>query len=530
MRWNGWGNPQTNFDLPSGGLSFIEQQIGTGNILGDASLEFALNQIPPSRITLKHPLINITNQQRLIHARGQSLPDWLAKKSGLLERYPDAVSLPERSDDVQTILALAAAHDWMVIPFGGGTSVVGHINTPQSTRPVIVLSLARLNQLLSLDEVSHTATFGAGVAGPDLEAQLKAHGYTLGHFPQSFEYSTLGGWVATRSSGQQSLRYGRIEQLFAGGKVETPQGTLQLPAIPASAAASDFRQHILGSEGRLGIITEVEVKISAIPQCESFGLAFFKDWQTGSACIRKLTQHRCGFSMLRLSNPKETQTQLLLSVEPNKRRWLERALRWFKIGDQPCMLLYGITGDKAQSKLLTTQLKRQIKVHNGLFAGKKLAGHWAKNRFRSPYLRETLWQQGYVVDTLETCVSWANLDQMLNKIETSLNQTAAKFDEKIVVFSHLSHCYHDGATIYTSYIFRPGDSYQQALNRWEQFKHAASTVIVENQGTISHQHGVGRDHAPYLVQEKGELTMAALKAEFAILDPDQRLNSGVICD
>ncbi|NRA83652.1 MAG: FAD-binding oxidoreductase, partial [Gammaproteobacteria bacterium] len=193
-------------------------------------------------------------------------------------------------------------------------------------------------------------------------------------------------------------------------------------------------------------------------------------------------------------------------------------------------LLYGITGDKAQSKLLTTQLKRQIKVHNGLFAGKKLAGHWAKNRFRSPYLRETLWQQGYVVDTLETCVSWANLDQMLNKIETSLNQTAAKFDEKIVVFSHLSHCYHDGATIYTSYIFRPGDSYQQALNRWELFKHAASTVIVENQGTISHQHGVGRDHAPYLAQEKGELTMAALKAEFAILDPDQRLNSGVICD
>lgn len=530
MRWNGWGKEQAQFELPHGGLDFIAQQIGPGQPLADASKEYALSLIPASRIELQYPLVDLTNEQRLVHARGQSLPDWLAKKSGKLGRYPDAVAFPECNEDVSTILSLAKQQDWVVIPYGGGTSVVGHINTPESPRPVLVLSMARLNRMIKLDEVSQLATFGAGVAGPELEAQLKAHGYTLGHFPQSFEYSTLGGWVATRSSGQQSLRYGRIEQLFAGGKLETPQGTVRLPSVPASAAASDFKQHVMGSEGRLGVITEVDVKVSAIADQESFGLVFFNDWQAGARCVRKLTQQRCGFSMLRLSNAKETQTQLLLTVDPDRRAWLARALSFFNVGDETCMLLYGVTGDRMQCKAMTKQLSRQVKADNGWVAPKKLARHWAKNRFNSPYLRETLWQQGFVVDTLETCVSWSQLDAMANQIESGLQHSAASFDEKIIAFSHLSHCYNDGATIYTTYIFRPGPSYQSALERWQRLKHSASNIIVDNGGTISHQHGVGRDHAPYLRQEKGELPLAAIKAGFSALDPDRRMNPGVVCD
>ncbi len=530
MRWNGWGLESESMNLPAAGVDFLIEKVGAPVVLPSASWEDALAKVPNSRIDIQHPIISVAAADRLCHARGQSLPDWLAKKSGDMRFYPDAVAFPESRDEVAEVLALAKQQQWVVIPYGGGTSVVGHINVPQSRRPVLTLSMARLNRLQNLDETSLLATFGAGTMGPDVEAQLRAHGYTLGHFPQSFEFSTLGGWVAARSSGQQSLRYGRIEQLFAGGHLETMRGGVEMPSLPASAAASDFRQHVLGSEGRLGVITDIDVRISRLPESETFGLAFFPDWQHGSDCIRELVQKRTPLSMLRLSNAVETETQLLLSITPAKRKWLNRALGLFSIGQAPCMLLYGITGDKKQCQLTARKLKRSCKQHGGWLAGSGMAKHWAANRFRSTYLRESLWELGMVIDTLETATRWSDLQAMMERIEAALKAAIAPFGEKIHVFSHLSHCYTDGATVYTSYVFRPGKSYAQTLERWAAMKQAASTVIVESGGTISHQHGVGRDHAPYLVREKGELPIAAIKAGFQSLDPDQLMNPGAVCD
>jgi len=253
----------------------LQERIGQGVLQKDASKASVIASIPASRLT-SHPLIDTSPEVRLQHSLGQSLPDWLKMRFGQIEQFPDGVAFPESSEQVRQLLDYASRHDVALIPYGGGTSVVGHLAVPRGNQPVLSVSMVRMAQLLNLDKEAQLATFGAGVFGPDLEAQLRAHGYTLGHFPQSFEYSTLGGWVVTRSSGQQSLRYGRIEQLFAGGRIETPAGRLDIPTFPASAAGTDLREIILGSEGRIGILTEVTVRISRLPACEEFHAVFFR--------------------------------------------------------------------------------------------------------------------------------------------------------------------------------------------------------------------------------------------------------------
>lgn len=211
------------------------------------------------------------------------------------------------------MISYARKVEAQLIPYGGGTSVVGHINVLPGAQPVLTVDLRRMSHLNNMDKTSHLATFGASVTGLQLEAQLRALGYTLGHFPQSFEYSTLGGWIATRSSGQQSLGYGRIEQLFTGGRVETPSGMLEIQPFPASAAGLDLREIVLGSEGRLGILTEATVRVTPLPEQEQFLVIFFPDWERGIAAVRQMLQSRLPLAMLRLSTPMETKTNLVLA-------------------------------------------------------------------------------------------------------------------------------------------------------------------------------------------------------------------------
>lgn len=529
-RWNGWGDEATVVELPAHGAAFLENLVGTGQRLKDATLGQVLVQVPESRLSRRHPLISVDAEVRVRHARGQSLPDWLAMRSGEFGVFPDGVALPETAAQIRELLAWAREQDAIVIPYGGGTSVAGHINPVESAKPVLTLSLERMTQLLDLDEQSQIATFGPGANGPQVEAQLRARGYTLGHFPQSWELSTLGGWVASRSSGQQSLRYGRIEQLFAGGKVETFAGTLDIPTFPASAAGPDLRELILGSEGRFGVISEVKVRVTKLAEQEKFFAVFLPSWQQALAGIRALVQARIPLSMLRLSNAIETETQLALAGHPEQIALLEKylALRGARAGK--CMLTFGVTGNRSQNALSVKQAKKLLKSFGGVFTGTLLGKKWAENRFRFPYLRHGLWEAGYAVDTLETATDWNNVDHLLNQVEASLRQGLAEEGERVHVFTHLSHVYGQGSSIYTTYVFRPGDRYETTLARWTKLKRAASQTIAANRGTISHQHGVGRDHAPYLAAEKGELGMAALKAMAQHFDPESRLAPGVLLE
>lgn len=524
-RWNGWGDASIEYPLPDTASGYLKQQIGPGRVMPDVSLEAALAGVPESRLS-GHRFIMTESEVRLRHARGQSLPDWLELRSGRIHTFPDGVAYPACDEDVRNLLEYARAEQIKVIPYGGGTSVVGHINPPDDGEPCLCMDLSKMNSLLDLDEVSRLATFQAGVNGPDLEAQLNRLGYTLGHFPQSFEQSTLGGWIATRSSGQQSYHYGRIEDLFAGGHVETPIGHLDLPPLPASAAGPDLKQMILGSEGRLGVVTSATVRASPLPKEENFYGIFFPEWEAGVTAVRLIAQAGTAVSMMRLSDPLETQTTLILSGKDDLVRWADRGLRLAGYRSQRCLLILGITGESKAAACARRQALAITRQYGGLFTGDMIGKMWKKSRFYTPYLRNSLWERGYAIDTLETALPWSRLDAARKAILNTLHTATSTSGERVLAFSHLSHVYKDGVSAYFTYLFRLGTDPVETLERWQRLKALASEDILGNGGTISHQHGVGRDHAPYLAVEKGMVGMEALESMIKTVDPQAILNPG----
>ncbi len=524
-RWNGWGDEATTYLLPEAAGLFLANAIGHASLISDAKLEQVLASVPESRLA-PHRLVSTDAEQRLRHARGQSLPDWIALRSGRIDCFPDGVAFPASDSDVRELLGYARVAEAIVVPFGGGTSVAGHINPVPTWGPVLTVDMSHMNQLLKWDETSQLATLGAGASGPQIEAALRNLGFTLGHYPQSWEFSTLGGWVAARSCGQQSYYYGRIENLFAGGHVETPLGSLDLPPLPASAAGPDVRQLVLGSEGRLGIVTRATVRVRRLPEAEDFGAALFRDWESGVQAVRHLAQSRARVSMLRLSDAQETETTLILSGKEHLVHWAERGLRVAGFGSEKCLLIFGVTGERGANDLARRQVFATCVAHGGLPVPFIVGRMWRKTRFLTPYLRNTLWERGYATDTLETAVPWSEVVSTAAAIKSVMQQALAAFDERLLVFAHLSHVYPDGASIYVTFIFRRTADPDEMLARWQKVKEAASLVIVGEGGTISHQHGVGMDHAPYLPAEKGGLGMAALKQACRALDPEGMMNRG----
>jgi len=526
-RWNGWGSDDVDYPVPSSALAYLAESLGPAQPGPSAPLESIVRRIPSSLLP-DHSLISRDPEIRLRHARGHSLPDWIALRFGSLDRFPDGVALPVSEEEVANILTFAKETGTWLIPYGGGTSVVGHINPPPLDHPFLTVSLERMRRMSKLDEASRIATFEAGVTGPHLEAQLRARGYTLGHFPQSFEFSTLGGWVATRSSGQQSLYYGRIEDLFAGGRMLTPAGNLEMPPFPASAAGPDLRQVVLGSEGRLGLITSALVRVSPVPQLERFHGVFFPSFDRGVAAVKEMVQSKLQLSMLRLSDSLETNTSLILTGNERMIRLLNGLLRvrGLKERDEKCMLFLGITRARGLARKARRIALDIVREHGGVHVGRKMGSEWRKSRFKTPYLRNTLWDCGLAVDTLETALSWTDLASATEAILKALRTGLEDRGERVLAFSHVSHVYATGASIYVTFLFRLASSAEETLSRWQKLKAAASQGIVSHGGTISHQHGVGLDHQPWLEAEKGRLGLQSLAALAKAFDPDGIMNPG----
>ena len=527
-RWNGWGEENIDMPLPEAAASMLADLAGKPAGPGPAcEMGEILSKIPESRI--QKPLSNLSTraEDRLRHSCGQSLPDWVGFRFGSLERFPDAVACPETVEELKAALAFASRENLEVIPYGGGTSVVGHLSVPAADRPVLSLSLERLNRLVDISPENRLATFEAGVRGPFLESQLLTHGFTLGHYPQSFEQSSLGGWVATRSSGQQSLYYGRIEDLFAGGRVMTQKGNMQLPPYPASAAGPDLRHVFMGSEGRMGVLSEAQVRVRRIPEADRIYGVFFPSWDKAVEAVRTLAGADLPLSMIRLSNPTETLTNLMLAGHEKEIGLLQRYLRLRGLLDNTyCMALVGLIGSRRQARAGWKRAKEIIHQYKGVTVGQSMGNAWKKNRFLAPYLRNTLWDVGYGVDTLETAVPWETVRPAMAAVETALREALTDKNERVHVFSHLSHVYKTGSSIYTTYVFRLADTAEETLERWHRLKSAASQAVVEAGGTISHQHGVGTDHKPYLAAEKGDLGISLLNHIWSHTDPDQRMNPG----
>jgi alkyldihydroxyacetonephosphate synthase len=523
-RWNGWGNISIEYPLPPSAKTFLNQFFGCLDPKEDVSLDNVLKSVAATRLP-GHPMVDTSEQARLTHARGQSLPDWVALRSGRIPVFPDGIAFPVSEQQVTDLIAFAQKKGAKIIPYGGGSSVVGHINPLPSDAPILTLSLEKMTRLIDLDETSLIANFEAGVTGPDLERLLHTRGYTLGHYPQSHEYSTLGGWIATRSSGQQSYYYGRIEHLFAGGRMSTPRGLLNLPHFPASAAGPDVKEMVLGSEGRMGVITSAMVRITPLPEAEQFNGVFFPSWEQGVKAVRQIAQERVPVSMLRLSSPQETETTLILSGKS----WIgpaDKALKLIGFGASRCLLVFGVTGKRSHVRRTRGCVSEICRMNGGLFVGTIVGHTWEKSRFYSPYLRNTLWEHGIAIDTLETAMPWANVMDASREIPASIATVMESLGEKVLVFAHLSHVYRDGASIYTTFLFRRTADPDELLARWMSIKQAASRTIQQHGGTITHQHGIGLDHAAYLPAEKGPLGMDAIRAACNSFDPDGIMNPG----
>jgi alkyldihydroxyacetonephosphate synthase len=524
-RWNGWGDGAIDAHLSPEAIVFLRDRIGEANAPEDATLADVLSQVSPSRLP-DHPFVDKDPEARLRASFGQSVEDWLRLRFGQIAAVVDGVAFPDTEDDVRAALAWATELGALAIPVGGATSVVGSLTPTLAGRPTLAIVMTRLRRLLALDPLAQLAVFEAGVSGPDLEAQLRAHGFMLGHYPQSFEYATLGGWVATRSSGQQSAGYGRIEMMFAGGRVETPTGRLELKPFPASAAGPDLKGWVLGSEGRVGIITRATMRLTRLPERETFVGYFLPRWENGESAARSLAQAKLGLSMIRLANTSETTASLRLAGRGRATAWLDRYLAMRGSGDSKVLLLLGFTGSATQVDAMRREaaalLRRYAAVSTGAFLGRK----WQDNRFRSAYLRNALWSSGYAVDTMETAVGWPGVSAMVLAIEQAGREALAALGERCHAQTHLSHVYPDGSSVYSTFVFRIGPNFDSSLARWRALKKTVSEAIVRHGGTISHQHGVGKDHAPYLVAEKTERGIQALQAVVDHFDPKRTLASG----
>ncbi|HEY8377648.1 MAG TPA: FAD-binding oxidoreductase, partial [Nannocystis sp.] len=399
---------------------------------------------------------------------------------------------------------------------------------------VVTVDVTRLGRVLSIDGESLTARAQAGIYGPELERTLQREGYTLGHYPQSFEFSTLGGWIAARGAGQQSYRYGKAEKWLVSAELATPRGPWRTEGFPASAAGPNLNQLVAGSEGILGIITAATFKIHRVPELRDYRGYLFRDVAAGVRAVRAILQEELPVAMLRLSDGPETHFLGTFSAVQHPPGVIERvgsrvlSLRGY--GEGRCLLLVGIEGDR--ETVLETEVRTRALIGRlgGVHVGAGVGRKWYERRFAMPYLRDPLLDRGIAVETLETSARWVDLLDLYRGVHRALadalRDNAADEDARAIVMCHVSHGYTDGASLYFTVIFPQKQGAE--VEQWLAIKRAATDAIVAGGGTISHHHGVGTDHAPWLAREKGPIGIAALAGLKASLDPNGTCNPGKV--
>jgi len=456
--------------------------------------------------------VRTDQEARLGRTGGLSYLDLVRYRQGGELDAPDAVLTPRDPGQVTEILRACAEFDIGVVPFGGGTSVVGGVNALRGGKSAVVaLDLMYLDELVAVDPVSRLATFQAGVRGPDAERLLAAHGFTLGHLPQSFERATIGGFAATRSAGQASAGYGRFTDMVDALRVATPRGDWHLGVAPASAAGPDLRAVVLGSEGAFGVITEVTVRVRPKPTYHHYTAYALDGWTRGAAAVRDLAQHHALATVTRLSDVDETDVALALSgglKTKALRTYLKR--RGVK---KPCLLILGWEEPHA-----ARATRRVLRRHHPIPLGRAVGEAWRHGRFAGPRQRDQLLDAGVCVETLETATHWSGLDDLRDAVTTALRTVS----DRPLVMCHISHTYETGASLYFT-VLAPQAA--DPIAQWQHAKQAACEAIA-GRGTITHHHAIGVDHAPYLDAEIGDLGIEVLTAVKKTLDPTGILNPG----
>lgn len=523
MRWWGWGETTEATPLSPATVALVEQALGVSSegvtrvelhdvSLPEPSLGPEALQAIVSIVGDEHVLVD--DESRIRHTRGKSTPDLLRLRAGDASDAPDAVVLPGSHDEVLSVLQACSESRVAVVPFGGGSSVVGGLTPVRSGfAGAIALDVRRLNRLVSLDEVSRTAVLEPGLLGPEAEWLLAEEGFTIGHHPQSFQYASLGGFAAARSSGQASAGYGRFDERVVGIRVATPAGSLELGRAPKSAAGPDLRQLFLGSEGAFGVITSLTVEVRPVPEVRAYEGWRFSDFSAGAGAIRRLVQDGPMPTVLRLSDEAETAVNLAAPSEVGGAQ-----------AGGGCLGIVGYEGPRDEVSNRRSEVTGVLRSLGGEVdqgAGER----WEHGRYDGPYLRDALLDAGALVETLETVTWWSGIPRLYAAVRESIAAALSEQGTPPVVLCHISHVYRSGASLYFTVACKQAED---PVAQWEAAKAAASEAILAAGGSITHHHGVGRDHAPWFAREIGPLGIDALRAVKAKLDPAGVMNPGVL--
>jgi len=550
-RWNGWGWNEQLDELSHNDRvwEWIASELNVGALLVTPAVPIEEVELPAPRLASEmlnalaevvgEAWVKVSRQERASHARGKSYHDLLYLRAGdLANTTPDAVVYPGNPLETLELIQRCADRNIAVVPTGGGTSVVGGVNASpgESHDGVIVLNTTRMSRVLTIDEEAMTAVVEAGVYGPDLEEQLAEKGFTLGHYPQSFQFSTLGGWIAARGAGQQSTKYGKAESWLVCAKLATPKGFWTTECFPASAAGPDLNDLVLGSEGTIGVITEATVKIQRVPEAKDYRGYLFGDFTSGVAAAREIIQARLPVAMVRLSDENETHFFRAFSDAQKPNSFLRRIKKtlesWYLkskgVSQKPCLMIVGIEGRNANVEGVSKVTAAIAKKHKALAIGPSAGKRWFEGRFHGPYARDPMLDHGLGVDTLETATRWSNIlhlqDAMIPAIEGAIREGLPNHGARGIVMGHISHTYTDGASLYYTFVF-PRDL-ENDVRQWLAIKKAATETIVEHGGTISHHHGIGTDHTAWMVEEKGPIGLGILKAVKDEMDETGIMNPG----
>lgn len=534
MRWWGWGEDGHDGPVKPGAKKMLAATCGWPAGVNRPPVDLADVRLPEIELStdarvrfetlLGAEFVRDDHATRVSHAAGRSVPDLVRLRSGEVPFAPDAVLYPASDAEVDELLAICQDERIAVVPFGGGTSVVAGVDAfREDFGSCVCISLARLDQILDIDEESLTATVQAGVFGPDLEKQLQAKGFTLGHFPQSFEFSTVGGWVATRSAGQQSTGYGRIDENVFGLRASTPSGPITLRSTPATAAGPNPRQLIVGSEGTLGIITQATLRIKRLPVATLPDAWFFPDFHSGATALREIEQSGVRPDIARLSDLNETEFGLAQLGSDIQRKGLLTYLRARGV-TTPCMLVLRYDGRKSDARSRRAAGRAIARKHKGVTMGGTPETAWEKHRFSTPYLRDQLMTEGVMVETMETAAPWSRIESLHDTIKQEIEKSLADRGTPALVLCHISHLYTAGCSLYYTVFAKQQEG--QEMEQWKAVKTAAGNAMVNNGGTITHHHATGADHAPWLPQETGELWLRMLRAAKAEADPEGIMNPG----
>jgi alkyldihydroxyacetonephosphate synthase len=521
MHWSRWGDPAQAGPLPESAFALVDAFLGTADTPAVAPEDVRLSEPLADDLVAElagivgagHVLLD--HDTRLHRTRGKSTPDLLRLRHGDGLDSPDAVVRPGSHDEVAAVIAWCVRRNVALVPFGGGTSVVGGLAARRDGfAGVISLDLIRFDRLVEVDHESMTAVLEPGLRGPAAEALLAAEGLTLGHFPQSFEYATIGGFAVTRSSGQSSAGYGRFDSLVVGLTVATPQGTLELGTSPANAAGPDLRELVMGSEGAFGVVTAVRVRVRRLPAVKVYESWHFGSFAEGATAMRTLAQAGLLPTVIRLSDEAETGINLARPAEVGETGAAEPA--------GGCLMIAGYEGTQESVDARRVACTALLEGLGATFLGEDGGRAWAEGRFHGPYLRDSLLDVGVLVDTLETVTFWSNLQRVYDAVKQALT---GALGEGAIVLCHISHVYETGASLYFTAAARQGDD---PVAQWLAAKAAASDAMVHHGASITHHHAVGQDHKPWLAEEIGPVGVMILRAVKERLDPTGVLNPGVL--